>query len=163
MRSRATIATAILAMVALGGVLATPAMLVRVRLEDGSTLVCRRVSPASTIAITFTHSLYGGHVTETYVPGGGALVRSSIVTANAAAAEYYAWDGAVRATDDGYEVVAPPLAVDALPIRVDQVGDHRLTVDETVFPLAAMVDGSVQVWLDLVSRPLISQMWGTRC
>ena len=89
--------------------------------------------------------------------------RTLIVTANAAAAEYYAWDGAVRRTADGYEVIAPPLEVGSLSVRVDQVGNHRLTVDGTVYPLAEMVEGSAQVWLDMASRPLVTQVFGTRC
>ena len=81
----------------------------------------------------------------------------AIETDNAAAAEYYATDGRVERTATGFAVIAPPLTVDALPIRIDQIGDHRLRVGNEEIALADRVDGSAGAtmstsWVPLVAR-----------
>ncbi len=164
MSERMTIAIGVVAIVAVAGLAMTPVTLVSVGNEAGQGMVCERVNRESTIALTFTHSMYGGDVAETYRPTPtGHLLRTSIVTGNAAAAEYYAWDGAVVRTADGFEVVVPDQEFDAIPIRVDQIGKHRLTIDGTSVDLAAMVDDSEGVRLALVTRPLAMQVLGLGC
>ncbi len=162
--SRTTIAIGLVAIVVMAGLAMTPVTAVTVTAEDGQAIVCMRVDRESTIALTFTHSMYGGDVTETYrLTDSATLLRTSILTGNAAAAEYYAWNGAVRVHGERFEVVVPDQEFTALPVRVDQIGQHRLTVDETSGDLAAMVDGSEGVRLSLVTRPLVTQLLGIGC
>lgn len=164
MRHRVQVAIGVVAIVVLDGLLMTPVTLVAVTGEADHTMVCERVARDSTIALTFTHSMYGGDVTETYRPTGSAtLLRTSILTDNAAAAEYYAWDGAVARTGERFEVMVSDQEFDAIPVRVDQIGKHRVTIDGDMFDLAAMVDGSAGVRLALVTRPLATQVLGMGC
>lgn len=117
--------------------------------DDGARIVCARVDAGTPITFRFTHSMYGGAVSETYrVRDDGLLERQRMVTENAAAAEYYASDGAVRTVPDGYEVIAPPFATDRLAIRVDARGNHRLTIGTAEWPLYEQLRTSVRVTLD---------------
>ncbi len=164
MTRRHTIAILMMAIVALIGVLMSPVALVRVTSENGVAILCERVSRSSRIALTFTHSMYGGNVTETFTPGDrNTIERTSIVTDNAAAAEYYAWDGAVRENDGQYEVIVPDQVFGALPIRVDDIGNHQLAIDEETYSLVGMVEGSTRVWLGITTRPLLTRVLGSRC
>jgi hypothetical protein len=159
-----TIAGGMMAIVMLLGVAMMPVTLVTVTVGDGRAIVCERVDRESSIALTFTHSMYGGDVTEFYEPGpDGRLVRAQILTGNAAAAEYYAWDGAIRESGERYEVVVPDQAFGSLAIMADAIGHHRLDVDGTEYGLAVMVDGPSPVELALVTRPLFTQVFGGRC
>jgi hypothetical protein len=102
------------------------------------------------VTLTFTHSMYGGDVSETYAATlDGTLARRRIVTGNAAAAEYYATDGRVARADAGYEVIAPPFATRELVIRVDARGDHRLSIGGETTMLAALLDAPTQVRIAL--------------
>jgi hypothetical protein len=86
-----------------------------------------------------------------------------MVTDLASAAEYYAWDGGVTRVDDGYEVVVPEEEFDALAIRVDRIGNHRLEIDGATYALAEMVPEPLQVRLSIVHRPLIDSVFRNRC
>ncbi len=116
--------------------------------DNGARLACARVDDTTPISLRFTHSMYGGAVTETYRVRDGLLQRQRMVTENAAAAEYYATDGAVRTVPDGYEVIAPPFATDRLAVRVDQRGDHHLTIGAAEWPLYDQLRASTRVTLD---------------
>lgn len=138
----------IIGLVALVGVAAQPVMVVRAVTGEGTTLVCERVAPGDSVAFTFTHSMYGGFVRETYrVTPDALLARQQIVAEHAAAAEYYATDGRTRQVADGYEVLAAPYATASLVIRVDARGDHWLTIGATRHHLAGMLDDPTQVRL----------------
>ena len=164
MTRRTTIAILLVAVVVLLGSAMAPVSLVYIEGPDGASLVCGRVSNSTTIALTFTHSMYGGDVTEFYlVADGDGLIRTMILTDNAAAAEYYAWDGAVREVDDRFEVIVPDQLFGPLAVRVDAIGNHRLGIDGKLFSLAEIVDGSARVWLRIVTRPLLTQVFGARC
>lgn len=164
MAHRGTAALVIVAAVLLTGVLLAPVRLVRVADGDGRTLACARTGRDATITLAFTHSMYGGDVREMYRPGAGdTLRRTGIVTDNAAAAEYYAWDGQVRERDGRYEVIVPEATFATLPFRIDHIGNHRLEVDGQAWNLAAMVEEPTQAWLSVVTRPLLTQVFGTRC
>ena len=135
-----------------------PVTRIRVVTIDSEVLACRQVAPGDTATLVFTHSMYGGEVRETWRVGDGALERVAIETDNAAAAEYYATDGRVERTTTGFAVIAPPLTVDALPIRIDQIGDHRLRVGNEEIALADRVDGSVGATLSTSRVPLIARI-----
>lgn len=133
-------------LLALPGVLSQPALAVTLVTGEGDQLTCTRVAPGARVELQFTHSMYGGYVREVYrVDPAGTLSRQRIVTEHAAAAEYYATDGRTRRQDDGWEVLAPPFATRELVIRVDDRGDHRITIDGTTYHLAAMLTQPTQV------------------
>jgi len=164
MTRRTTIAISTVAVVVLLGSAMAPVSLVHVEGPDGASLVCRRVANTTTIALTFTHSMYGGDVTEMFAPAAGdGLTRTTILADNAAAAEYYAWDGAVREVDGRYEVLVPDQVFGQLAVRVDRIGNHRLAIDGETYSLVSMVDGSARVWLRIVTRPLLTQVFWARC
>jgi hypothetical protein len=153
----ARLAALVLAMVA-AGTLAQPVQVLTVHTIDGDSLACRRVGRGDTVTLVFTHSMYGGEVRETWRVDGDTLARERIVTDNAAAAEYYATDGAVRRVSGGYEVISPPLRADALPFRIDEIGDHRLRFDGTEIPLAERVDRSAGATIMASQVPLIARL-----
>lgn len=133
----------------LGMALLQPVSWVQAVTADGTRIACGRASSATPITLTFTHSMFGGAVSEHYrLRDGETLERIRIVTERAAAAEYYALDGQVRRVDDGYEVVAPPYATGQLVVRIDSRGDHRLTIGETTWPLYRQLGASSQVTLE---------------
>lgn len=141
---------------ALAGLALAPVTLVRVVTGEGEVLACRRVAPGDPVTLAFTHSMYGGEVRETWRVDGARLARAGIETDNAAAAEYYATDGAVARTQRGFAVIAPPLAVARLPVRIDAIGDHRLRVGGEEIALARRVDGSVAATLSVARAPWVT-------
>lgn len=143
-------------MLALPGILLQPGRLVSVTTDDGRVLVCRRITPDERITLTFTHSMFGGDVRETYrADAEGVLVRERIVADNAAAAEYYATDGRTERHADGYEVISAPFSTHELVIRVDDRGNHRFTVGQTTSNLANAVSQPTQVRVSItrIHRP----------
>lgn len=128
---------------------------------DGMQLACARVDETTPVSLAFTHSMFGGFVHEVYhVRPDGRLERQRMVTENAAAAEYYATDGRVQETDEGYEVLAVPFDTDRLVIRVDARGQHRLTIGSETYPLYDQLQASTAVTLEGVrtSRYDVSRM-----
>lgn len=157
-----TVAT--LAAIALIGFLLQPVTVLRVATgDDDAMLGCRRMDSASTVTLVFTHSMYGGEVREMWRANGSTLVRAGFETDNAAAAEYYAYDGRVERTDSGFSVIAPPVTTSALTIRVDQVGDHRVRFDTEEISLADKVDGSVAATMSAEQVPLFAWLLGRGC
>jgi hypothetical protein len=139
MRAPLVIIVALLGLT-LPGVALQPDLALTATTDGGAWLACARVAPGDELTLAFTHSMYGGDVRETYrVADDGRLVRERMVTDNAAAAEYYAWDGRVARTDGGYEVIGPAFATDDLVVRVDARGDHRLTAGDWTWRLADAV------------------------
>lgn len=123
-----------------------PVSVLRVTTGEDTHLSCVTLSPGDTVTLSFTHSMYGGFVRETYaLDDDGRLDRQRIVTEHAASAEYYATDGRVRQAPDGYEVIAGPFATDELVIRVDGIGNHRLRVSELDWPLFEILGEPAQV------------------
>lgn len=144
------------AIVMLAASLLQPVTWLQATTSDGTRLVCARVSGTTPITLTFTHSMYGGFVMEHYRLGAdGMLERQRIVTENAAAAEYYATDGRVRQAPDGYEVVAGPFATDELIIRVDGIGNHRLSVGARRWHVFDIVGEPAQVRISGNRAPVI--------
>lgn len=147
-----------LAAMVLTGLLLQPVMLLRIVTQDSDILVCQRIASNHSVTLVFTHSMYGGEVRETWRAQGSELIRDSIVTDNAAAAEYYATDGTVEQVSDGFEVTASPIAIDALAIRIDQIGKHRLRVGEEEVSLADRVDGSVGATISVRQTALVQSL-----
>jgi hypothetical protein len=142
---------------AIPGVSLPPALTLTATTDTGTTLACARVTPGDMVTLTFTHSMYGGDVREIYRVGReGTLARQHMVADRAAAAEYYARDGRVVATDDGYEVISPPFETHELVVRVDARGDHRLTVGATTWRLADAVPEPTQVRIAVARSSLLT-------
>ena len=112
---------AILASLMLVMALLQPVSLLRVETGDGELVICARVDADTPVTLTFTHSMFGGFVRETYTVDDERLVRQQIVTENAAAAEYYATDGRVASVPDGYEVLAGPFSTDETNWRMYEI------------------------------------------
>ncbi len=111
------------------------------------------------VTLVFRNSMFGGDVRERFeVAGDRSLLRTRVVTDNAASAEYYAWDGQIAPVTDGFEVVVPPQAYAELVIRVDQVGKHRLRIGDREIALFPMVQGSAPARLDVARESLISRI-----
>ncbi len=150
---------AILVVTALLGMSLQPVTRLAVTTDDGRALVCRPITTGDAVTLVFTHSMYGGGVRESWGVVDDRLVRTGIETDRAAAAEYYATDGGVERTSGGFAVISPPLTVDALIVRVDQVGRHRLRVsgaDE--ISLADRVEDSAAVTIRARHQALLQQV-----
>lgn len=126
--------------------MSAPQLWVQARTESGDVVVCLAANRSDTVQVQFTHSMYGGYVREIWrITPGGALERERFVTENAAAAEYYATDGTSYRADDGYVVSTDSLMQPELVIRVNERGNHILTVGDHSVNLADAVDRSAQV------------------
>lgn len=124
----------------------SPQQVIRVETANGDLLACTRVDAGDVAQLQFTHSMFGGYVREQWeITPDGQLNRLRFVTENAAAAEYYATDGASYQADDGFVVPGDPLQQPELIVRVNNRGNHVLTVAGNEWHLAEMVDESTQV------------------
>lgn len=120
---------------------------------DAGVIGCWRVVPGDRFTISFTHSMYGGFVRETWeIDADGTVHRADFVTENAASAEYYAVDGRVERTSDGFRVVADPVSQNELIFRVNQRGSHWLYLDDRRVHLADLVQPSAQMRIGVESR-----------
>lgn len=145
MFQRAAGAILALVLIALPGILLQPGLVVSVTTDDGHVLVCTRAGRGDRLMLTFTHSMFGGDVRETYrINSEGVLIRERMVTDNAAAAEYYATDGRTEQHADGFEVFSEPFSTEEMVIRVDTRGNHRFTVGQTTWNLADAVTEPTQ-------------------
>lgn len=149
--------TLVLALAAIG-TLAQPVQSVAVKTSDGNALVCRLVNRGTAVTLVFTHSMYGGEVRETWRAVGNMLVRDRIVAERAAAAEYYATDGRTQRVDGGYEVIVAPLQASELPFRIDQIGNHRLRIDDEEIALTSEVSGPTGATLSASQAPLLARI-----
>jgi hypothetical protein len=144
--------------IALIGLLLQPVGVLRVATASGDALACRAMGRDDRVTLVFTHSMYGGEVRETWRVDGDALARVGIETDTAAAAEYYATDGAVERTGSGFAVIAPPLRLAELPFRIDGIGDHRLRFADAEIALAERVDGSMGATMSARQVPLLARI-----
>lgn len=163
MRLPAVSALAVIAGILLAGALLTPVSVVRVQPDGSQPIICQKLATAETIHVSFTHSMYGGLVTETWRTEGPALARSRIVTENAAAAEYYAWDGRIRAAPDGYEVIASPARTTLLRVMVDDIGNHHLRIGSGTWHLAALLDTPVPITISVSQQSLAAWFVSRSC
>jgi len=162
--SRRAIAGLVLAVVLVSGVGLTPVAILRVTSPDRAIATCSVVRRGDTITLIFRNSMFGGDVRETFeVSGDQALMRTRVITENAASADYYAWDGRVLPVEGGFQVVVPPQPFADLTIRVDQVGRHRLRIGDREIALFSQLQDSrsTAVRLDVVREPLVSRIVST--
>ena len=112
-------------------------------LDDGGRLVGRLdLGESSAFTLRFTHSMYGGSVAETYrvvLPPAPHLERTTVHTEHGGAAEYYARYGNLYEVADGWIVETPPMQLERLSLRVDQVGRPLLTTDLEQVSLLSLV------------------------
>lgn len=105
----------------------------------GGRLLATLPLPDGAFTLVFTHSMYGGRVSERYrvdlTDRQPRLVRSIIRTDNGGAAEYYARYGNLRQDAVGWRLDGPELVLPSLRLRVDRVGEPRLEADGRTFVL----------------------------
>ena len=155
----------IVALLALMPFLATPSLaLVATDGDDGRVILCRPVREGDRVVLSYTHSMYGGDVREEYAAtGDGRLRRLSMTTANAAAADYYAYTEPVVRDGERFRVVVPPASFRELMVRVDRVGKPRLTVVAETFSLFAAIGDDHCLRLAIERRPLWQRLLGGGC
>ncbi|CAA9579810.1 MAG: hypothetical protein AVDCRST_MAG59-4580 [uncultured Thermomicrobiales bacterium] len=151
------------ALLALAPFAATPMpMVVATDLEADGVLLCRPGRDGMTLA--YDHSMYGGEVREEFVGGdGGRLRRVTMTTANAAAAEYYAFDAGVERVGERFRIDVPAQEFAEVVVRVDRVGTHRLVVGERVVDLVPATGSSRRVSLGVRSVPLLARLMPGGC
>ena len=153
-------------LVLLAGVIMTPAapVFVAANAETGAVLFCRPLPGRESVSLVFTHSMYGGDVREEYAAGGdGRLRRVAMTTANAAAAEYYAYDGAVTRVGDRFRVDTPPASFAEVVVRVDRVGGQRSGWEGGEFDLLAAAGEGVPVSLAIERDTLLKRFLAQDC
>ena len=130
--------------------ISSPQQILQARAENGEVIACAVVNDGDVVQLQFTHSMFGGYVRERWqVTPDGRLNRVRFVTENAAAAEYYATDGSSYEADDGFVVPGDPLQQPELVIRVNNRGNHILTVNDAEWHLAEITQGSTQVRISI--------------
>lgn len=150
---RAGVILGMLFLVMVPALLATPSRSLQVHTSTGALVWCSPVGQNDTVQLQFTHSMFGGYVRENWkVTPGNQLQRSRFVTENAAAAEYYATDGTSYQADDGFVVPGDPLQQPELVVRVNNRGNHVLTVGENNVHLAEVLPYSTQVRIAVVAE-----------
>jgi hypothetical protein len=127
-----------------------PPTVLEVRDVDDARAVVHRVPvpPDGVLTFEFTHSIYGGRVTEDYRLTNG-LRRMAVRTQTAGAADYYGHYGNVRRAEDGWIVDVAALDLDRLVIRVDDVGQPVLDVAGNRLALLELVPVGHRVELRL--------------
>lgn len=151
MRHGTTVAGLVLATVVMLGATFSPVRMIAVTTAEASAIVCHPIGRDAPVTLVFTHSMYGGDVRETYVAtSGDRLIRTGIVTDNAAAAEYYATDGRIVRTNAGFQLLVPERTFDHLVFRIDDIGKHRLVVDGDTIALTDGSERSQRARLDIV-------------
>ncbi|MBA3413695.1 MAG: DUF1850 domain-containing protein [Chloroflexia bacterium] len=131
-------------------------------LDTGTAVLCR--SAVEGVTLAYTHSMYGGEVREEFGAGAeGRLRRLAMTTANAAAAEYYAYDVGVERVGGRYRVDVPPREFAEVVVRVDRVGAHRLLAGERVVDLVATAGAGHRVALEVRAVPLAARLVPGAC
>lgn len=150
----------------LAGALAagSPPTVVATDLETGRTLLCRPLPGGARLTLAFTHSMYGGDVREAFVPtADGRLRRVALSTANAAAADYYAYTAGVVREGDRFRVDVPAAEYDEVVVRVDRIGDHRLLLGGDVIALVEAAGDGHRVALRARSMSSLARLAGRGC
>lgn len=143
-RAGAILATLLVIMIP--ALVTTGSSSLHVRTADGEGLWCVDANTGTEVQLQFTHSMYGGFVRETWrITPDSQLERLSFVTQNAAAAEYYAADGSSYRSDNVYVVPGSSLQRAELVIRVNDRGNHQLTVGGVQIDMAGELQQSTQV------------------
>ncbi len=150
---RAVLLLGVLLVVMVPALLTRPAQSVQVHTDTGELVWCAPVSRNDEMQVQFTHSMFGGYVREQWrITPDHRFDRLRMVTENAAAAEYYATDGTSYRADDGFEVPGEPLVRSSLVIRVNQRGNHVLSVGDNVVHLADILPRSTQVHISVAAQ-----------
>lgn len=138
---------------ALATLAAAEPRVVVVETGGGRPLLCHDARSGSLVTVSFTHSMFGGYVREQWrVTDDNQFRRTRFVTENAAAAEYYATDGRITSSADGFVVEGDPPIEGDIVVRVDRRGDHWLEIDGARWHLAGMVGQSTQVRISVTDR-----------
>jgi hypothetical protein len=121
-------------------------------LEGGQVMGALPLDDTRAFTLSFTHSMYGGSVAETYevlwdqslADSTLQLSRTTVRTQNGAAAEYYARYGNFVRDGDSWRVDAPHLTLPYVRMRVDGTGQPELVSGRERLALLSLVpDGSL--------------------
>lgn len=113
---------------------------------SGRIVLCQHISAGDHLSLSFTNSIYGGEVREDYeITDQGRLRRTRMTTERAAAADYYAYTVNVIPEGDRYRIDVPPVELTVLVVRVDQIGQHSLTIGAHQTDLLALTGDRHQV------------------
>ncbi len=142
---------------------AGPTLIVRDE-TAGRDVICLPLSSTSQVAYSFTHSMYGGDVTEEFVLAGtDRLRRTSFSTANEAAAEYYAYETNVVPIDGRFVVDVPIVEFSEIVVRVDTIGAHRLRLNDSTIDLLAATGDRHQVRLTVEPTTVGQRLLSDAC
>jgi len=144
-------------------VMPTTALAVTDRTEGGLVL-CLVPRRHEAFTLSFTHSMFGGDVRETYsITSDARLQRQEITTANLAAAEYYAYTAGVSRAGARYRLDLPVAMFDRLNVLVDAAGQHRLSSGSKSFDLLVATGNGHQVELQARSLSLLTRLFTDGC
>jgi hypothetical protein len=133
-------------------------------LSDGREILCRQVRPGDAIVLSFTNSMYGGDVREEFAATtDGRLRRVGMTTANAAAADYYAYTSAVVAEDGRFRIDVPTVALGEIVVRADRVGRHRIAIGTDVVDLLTKGGAGRPVRLRIERTMVWDRLLGGAC
>lgn len=150
---RAALLIGVLLFVMAPALLSTPSRSVMVHTDSGALVWCTGIATDDLMQLQFTHSMFGGYVREQWrITPDNRFERVRMVTENAASAEYYATDGSSYRADDGYVVPGEPLVRTTLVVRVNQRGNHVVTVGDQQANLADLLPQSTQVHISVAPR-----------
>lgn len=132
--------------------------------DDGRVILCQPVREGDRFVLSYTHSMYGGEVREEYAAtGDGQLRRLSMTTANAAAADYYAYTATVVREGERFRVEVPPASFRELVVRVDRVGQPRLAIGGDTLSLFAAMGDDHRVRLAIERSAVWQRLLGGAC
>ena len=97
------------------------------RQSDDAVLFCYQTGGNETFEFTFTHSMYGGDVSEGYIVQTDlTLIRASVTADHAGAADYYGLYGEAIPEHGRYTIEVPPLVIKDLRFIADSRAQYRL-------------------------------------
>jgi|GEM_PF-1715670 len=154
---RVVLALTVLAGMAILGVRPAPA--VEVRTADGRVLAQWPLVEGQVLALTFTHSMYGGDVREVYRVDAQRGLTLVEVTAQQAALDYYALPVSTGMGEYRTASVERPLG--AIWVRADRIGRHRLAYGGQQLSLFEAAGDGVAVCVGVAQFSGIELLWLT--
>ncbi|HEX6513720.1 MAG TPA: hypothetical protein VF157_15560, partial [Chloroflexota bacterium] len=108
--------------------------------DHGHALLQSLPTDASgSFVLSFTHSMYGGRVTEQYYMLNGALERTTVETETGGAAEYYAPLGNFHRAGSHWVVDVEPMVLPNLYVSVTPIGHQAIEAGGVRVDLGAIV------------------------
>ncbi|OGO41677.1 MAG: hypothetical protein A2Z04_04340 [Chloroflexi bacterium RBG_16_57_9] len=150
----------VLALVVLAGLAflgVRPAPAVEVRTADGRVLARWPLVEGQMLALTFTHSMYGGDVREVYRVDAQRDLTLVEVTARQAALDYYALPVSTGTGEYRTATIERPLG--AIWVRADRIGQPRLAYGDRRISLVEAAGDGVAVYVGVAQLSGIERYW----